>query len=755
MEVTTDIFEGLTPAQRAVVDFYQGPLQVLAGPGSGKTRVITRRIARLIDRGVYPSAILAITFTNRAAREMQARVDALLPDTRVWVSTFHRFCASVLRRRGSCLGLDANFVIYDKSDQLQVVRHVLEELDLDSNRAAPAKIAARMSKIKNSFIEPDAFVRSLEDNVGEPFDVVVGQVYPRYQQLMLQSNAVDFDDLLLHVVKLLAENPELRAELDQRHRFVMVDEYQDTNPAQYAIVRALSVDQPNLCVTGDPDQSIYGWRGAHIDNILNFERDFVGAKVVRLEQNFRSTPQILRAADLLIGHNRMRKAKSLITDNDDGGPVQLLKFADSRAEADGIARNIRQLCNEGDGKWSDFAVCFRVNSMSRELELAFTRNQIPYQVAAGVAFYERAEVKDLLAYLRLIDNPSDGVAFARIVNKPARGLGAGSITKLQRWASLQSLTVFEAARSAQEVEGLSKAAQTKLKAFVRMIESFSLSHVGSVSGLLKTVIDKTAYAKLCIEADSEHALERRSNMNELINAAAQYDEAIGDDRTLSGFLESTSLVAADELLDQEAGKVTLMTLHAAKGLEFPTVFIVGLEHGLIPHERSVKANDPRQFEEERRLLFVGMTRAMQALFLTTALVREDRGTPRSTILSSFLQETTFELIDMTPGAGSRIDTSHSDAASRSEELRRRLKESVGKPLLTTGAALLNGLLEEAPLPQLWAIGQQVRHPRYGVGTIIDVTGFAKRRTVTVTFRDQDRSETYVVAQGPLQPIGGR
>ena len=288
MEVTTDIFEGLTSAQRAVVDFYQGPLQVLAGPGSGKTRVITRRIARLIDRGVYPSAILAITFTNRAAREMQARVDALLPDTRVWVSTFHRFCASVLRRRGRSLGLDANFVIYDKADQLQVVRHVLEELDLDAHRAVPAKIAARMSKIKNSFIEPDAFVRSLEDNVGEPFDVVVGQVYPRYQQLMLQSNAVDFDDLLLHVVKLLTENPELRAELDQRHRFVMVDEYQDTNPAQYTIVRALSVDQPNLCVTGDPDQSIYGWRGAHIDNILNFERDFAGARVVRLEQNFRS-----------------------------------------------------------------------------------------------------------------------------------------------------------------------------------------------------------------------------------------------------------------------------------------------------------------------------------------------------------------------------------------------------------------------------------------------------------------------------------
>ncbi len=759
MDGSHDILSGLTDAQRAAVDCFEGPLLVLAGPGSGKTRVITRRIARLIERGVAPWRILAITFTNRAAREMQERVDALLPNSKVWVSTFHRFCASVLRRRAQLVGLDTNFVIYDKADQLQVVKHVLEELELDALRVAPQKIAARMSKIKNAFVEPDQFAASLDENVGEPFDAVVKQVYPRYQQVLLQSNAVDFDDLLLHVVRLFQDNPELRAEYDARFRFVLVDEYQDTNPAQYAIVRALSVDHPNVCVTGDPDQSIYGWRGAHIDNILNFERDYPGAKLVRLEHNFRSTALILKSADQLIAHNRLRKSKLLITDREDGDPVQLLKFADSHQEADGVAQLIRKMCQDGERKWSDFAIFYRVNAMSREFELAFTRHHIPFMVAAGVAFYDRAEVKDLLAYLRLIENPADSVAFARIVNKPARGIGGASVTKLQRWADLNKVTVFEAARSASAVEGLSKAAQTKCKAFVKMIESFSLSHSGSVSDLLKHVIDRTNYARLCVENDSEHAIERRANIEELINAAAQYDERAGDERTIAGFLETTALVAEDELVDPASGKATLMTLHAAKGLEFPVVFIVGVEHGLIPHERSLKSPDPvqgaRQLEEERRLLFVGMTRAMQTLFLTTAAVRDEHGKPRSTILSSFLQETTYDTLDLTTPVPTRTESGPSPEEKRRQELKKRLQESTGKPLLMTGAALLSGNHEEAPMPQAFAIGMQVRHPRYGKGTVIDVNGFAKRRTVTVCFDNNEQTETFSVAHCPLQPLGIR
>ncbi len=759
MDALPDILSGLTAPQRAAADHFEGPLLVLAGPGSGKTRVITRRIARLIERGVSPRRILAITFTNRAAREMQERVDALLPESKVWVSTFHRFCASVLRRRARLVGLESNFVIYDKADQLQVVRHVLEELELDAFRVQPTKIAARMSKIKNAFVEPDQFAASLDENVGEPFDAVVKQVYPRYQQALLQSNAVDFDDLLLHVVRLFHDNPELRAEYDERHRFVLVDEYQDTNPAQYAIVRALSVDHPNLCVTGDPDQSIYGWRGAHIDNILNFERDFPGARLVRLEQNFRSTGLILKSADQLIGHNRLRKAKALITDNEDGEPVQLLKFADSHQEADGVAQVIRKMCADNERKWSDFALFYRVNAMSREFELAFTRHHLPFQVAGGVAFYDRTEVKDLLAYLRVIENPADAVALTRIINKPARGIGAGSVTKLQRWANLNKVSVFEAARSANEVDDLSKAAQVKCKAFVRMIESFSLAHSGSVSDLLKQVIERTNYARLCIEKDSEQAIERRANVEELINAAAQYDERAGDERSIGGFLETTALISDDELVDPTAGKVTLMTLHAAKGLEFPVVFIIGVEHGLIPHERSLKSPDPvqgaRQLEEERRLLFVGMTRAMRSLSLTTAAVRDEHGKPRSTILSSFLQETTYETLDMTQPVPTRTESGPSPEEKRRQELKKRLQESVGKPMLMTGAALLAGKLEEAELPTSFAIGAQVRHPRYGRGTVIDVNGFAKRRTVTVEFENGTQIETFSIAHCPLQPIGMR
>ncbi len=806
MSSDTAIFDGLTPPQRDAVDHFEGPLLVLAGPGSGKTRVITRRIARLVERGVHPRNILAITFTNKAAREMQERVDTLLPSSRVWVSTFHRFCASLLRRRAHLIGLESNFAIFDKSDQLQIVKQVLGDLSLDEVRISPAKIAARMSRIKNDLVDPESFKRSMDEHVGEPFDMVVSQVYPRYQEALLQSNAVDFDDLLLHMVRLLGDNPDLREEFDQRFKFVLVDEYQDTNAAQYAIVRMLAVNQPNLCVTGDPDQSIYGWRGAHIDNILNFERDFPAAKLIRLEHNFRSTKQILASADRLIGHNRLRKAKSLITDNEEGCPVRLLRAPTSHQEAEGIARIIQRTCEQGDGRPSDFAIFYRVNSMSRELELALTRHRVAFQVAAGAAFYDRSEIKDLLAYLRLIENPSDALAFARIVNKPARGLGAATINRLQKWAALQGLSLFEAARqivntknvrktkikkskasrskpvddedelaedenldadlsfdpsefaaepTADEIaQKISAAAKFKLKIFVNLIEGFSLASAGSVSGLLKTIVDKTFYSKHYLSGQTEQDFERRANVAELISAAAQYDEVAGDERTLSGFLETTSLVSDTDTVDPQAGKVTLMTLHAAKGLEFPTVFIVGLEHGLIPHERAIKSDDPKQLEEERRLLFVGMTRAMKVLYLTTAQVRDERGTPRSTISSSFLRECDFESLELTAtGLVSRVDEPH-EATDRLAELKKRLAQAPNRPMLTTGAALLNGSQEAAELPQCFAVGMQVRHPRYGVGTVVDVNGFAKRRTVTVQFADE-RTESFSVAHCPLQPIGMR
>ncbi len=756
------LLDGLTPSQTEAVEHFEGPLQILAGPGSGKTRVITRRIARLVDRGVHPSSILAITFTNKAAREMQERVNQLLPGSRIWISTFHRFCASILRRRGRSVGLESNFVIFDKSDQLQVLRHVLNDLDLDSVRVPVAKLGARISHIKNTMISSEQFARSLEFEVGEPFDMIVAQVYPKYQEMLLASNAVDFDDLLLHVVKLFQENPTLRAEYDDRFRFLLVDEYQDTNAIQYQLVRSLGMDRPNVCVTGDPDQSIYAWRGANIENILNFERDFENAKLVRLEQNFRSTALILQSADQLISHNRMRKAKSLTTDAEDGEAVQLRKFKDGRSEADGIAELIRQQCSDEAAKWSDFAVFYRVNSMSRELELAFTRHHIPFQVAAGVAFYDRAEVRDLLAYLRLIENPVDTVAFARIVNRPARGIGKTSQNKVTAWAIENGVGPMEAAKQADRIEGLTKTARVRLKSFVRMMDSFSLASAGSVSDLLKKIVEKTAYSRTWMGTSSEQAITKQANVEELVNAAAQYDEANAEDLSITGFLETTALANDVDAVDAEAGKVTLMTIHAAKGLEFPSVVIVGLEHGLIPHERSIKSNDPKQLEEERRLLFVGMTRAMRNLYLTTAQVRAERGTPRATIPSTFLAETTFDIIDENDPSGTREKSGVSSKPDKKQELRDRLKASLAagnKPLLTTGAALLNGTGEEVELPDVtsstFAVGMRVRHPKYGMGKVTGISGFAKRRTVEVEFASGNRTETFSAAHCPLQPIGVR
>jgi DNA helicase II / ATP-dependent DNA helicase PcrA len=758
-----NLLDGLTEPQQEAVEYFEGPLQILAGPGSGKTRVITRRIARLVDRGVHPSSILAITFTNKAAREMQERVNQLLPDSRIWISTFHRFCASVLRRRGRSVGLESNFVIFDKSDQLQVLRHVLNDLDMDSVRVPVARLGARISHIKNTMISSEEFSRSLDMEVGEPFDMVVAQVYPKYQETLLASNAVDFDDLLLHVVKLFQENPTLRAEYDDRFRFLLVDEYQDTNAIQYSLVRSLGIDRPNVCVTGDPDQSIYAWRGANIENILNFERDFENAKLVRLEQNFRSTALILQSADQLISHNRMRKAKSLTTDAEDGESVQLLKFKDGRSEADGIAELIRKQCTEEGSKWGDFAIFYRVNSMSRELELAFTRHHIPFQVAAGLAFYDRAEVRDLLAYLRLIENPVDTVAFARVVNRPARGIGKTSQNKVTAWATENGVGPMEAARQADKIDGLTKSAKVKLKAFIGMMDTFSLANAGSVSDLLKKIVEKTAYSRTWMAASSEQAITKQANVEELVNAAAQYDEANADDPSITGFLETTALASDVDSVDAEAGKVTLMTIHAAKGLEFPSVVIVGLEHGLIPHERSIKSNDPKQLEEERRLLFVGMTRAMRNLYMTTAQVRAERGTPRITIPSTFLAETTYDIIDENNPDGGKTQSGVSSKPDKKQELRDRLKASLAagnKPLLTTGAALLNGTGDEVELPNVsssstFAIGMRVRHPKYGMGTVTHIAGFAKRRTVEVEFASGNRTETFSASHCPLQPIGVR
>jgi len=749
----------LTDAQWQAVSHAAGPLLVLAGPGSGKTRVITRRIQALVERGVDSRQILAITFTNKAADEMAARVDQLVPDNRSWISTFHRFCARMIRRHAEAVGLTPSFSILDTSDQHTLMRQTLRELDIDPVHFPPSRIAARVSRLKNDLLGPEAVQQQYERSVGDHIQAVVAQAYPVYQQLLQRSNSVDFDDLLLHVVALWQTCPELRSQYDERFRHILVDEYQDTNRAQYEIISGLSVDYPDLCVTGDPDQSIYGWRGARIENILRFEREFSDVTTVRLEQNFRSTARILRAADQLISHNTLRKPKALRTDNPDGQRVELRVFADGQQESDALARMIDQRVRSGDRKYSDFAVFYRVNALSRQLELALSRHGVPYQVAAGTAFYDRAEVKDLLAYLRLVNNPADEVAFLRIVNTPPRGIGKTTLGRLIRWARSRSMTLLDAARQARDLSVLRPRAVAAVRRFTDLIDELTPKPSDAVGDVLARIIDQTDYLLGWMDSSTEQGQQRVGNVNELLTAARQFDRSEGETASVEAFLETCSLVSDVDQLDSSSGTVTLMTLHAAKGLEFPVVFIVGLEHNLIPHERSLRENQLSELEEERRLLFVGMTRAQQELCLTQSMLRESRGRGLHTIPSDFLVEMTLQRMDdFDDDPVADLETMSTVVEPNSVRRSCRPQEQA-QMRIVRGTDLLDARLEtvsaSVELPQGFAVGSQVRHPQYGRGTVVSLGGMSKRRTVTVEFERDARTETFVAALCPLQPIGRR
>lgn len=818
--------DDLTPSQRAAVEHFEGPLLVVAGPGSGKTRVITRRIARLIERRVHPREILAITFTNKAARVMSERVQALLPRSFIWVSTFHRFCAKLLREHASVVGLASNYSIYDTSDQLTLLKQVLSDLDLDASHFPPSKLLGRISKAKNDLITADQFVARHAESVGTHIDAVLTKVYPTYQKRLLEANAVDFDDLLMHVARMLSEHDELRRSLDERYRFILVDEYQDTNRAQYQIVAALSQIEPNLCVTGDPDQSVYGWRGAQIENILRFERDFPKVALIQLEENFRSTPEILAAADELIQHNVHRKPKRLIATRPHGKPVEMRLYLDGQDEAMSITAEIHSLVKSGKRQWSDFAIFYRVNSLSRSLETSLSRWKIPYQVAGGLAFYERAEIKDVLGYLRLIENPKDRIAFLRVVNAPARGVGKSSLDRFVAWSDAAGIPLMDAARQSERVPNLSKKAAVGLRHFASLIDEFSSlaanpfgdeagstefgfdadseseasitaephsegSSLGPVATILRAVVERTGYYRQYEGTLEEDELQRKSNIDELLSSAVLYDRQLAEKEevsTLGGFLETASLAQDLDSLAEDTGAVTLMTLHAAKGLEFPHVYVVGVEQNLIPHERSLRENNPMSLEEERRLLFVGITRAKEQLVLTHTERREMHGRTLSTITSDFLRELQVQRRDCTNGGDDEpvisrsssidpdqgnpyddpVDEEGTSSASggatndrnspmtqdwSSGAVKKRKAKPKGKPHLTTAAALESGANLSAAIPIGFSIGMQVRHPRYGLGTVVDISGFSRMRTVTVDFAVGERRESFIAAKCPLQPVG--
>jgi DNA helicase-2/ATP-dependent DNA helicase PcrA len=736
-----DLLADLTPAQRQAVTHFEGPLLVLAGAGSGKTRVITRRVAWLLRQGVRPGNLLAITFTNKAAGEMRQRVEALVPGHRVWISTFHSMGARLLRQYGDRLGLDRNFTIYDQTERLRVVKAALEAANVDNVRFSPEAIQSAISKAKNQLLTPEGYAKQALDF----FSQTVAHVYPYYEKKLRDANALDFDDLLLWPALALKNDPELRAELDARFRFVLIDEYQDTNKAQYAIARYLSVDQPNLCVVGDPDQSIYKFRGSDIRNILDFERDFPKARVITLERNYRSTKAILHAASRLIAHNKQRKPKELVTENPAGLPVSVLLFETGGDEAEGIACRIKEAVALGRRKYRDFAVFLRINALTRALETAFVKHRIPFQIVKGLAFYERKENRDVLAYLRLLVNPKDDMAFLRIVNEPPRGIGKVSLDRLQEYAGPREQPLLSAAAEVGRIGAIRGKAAKGLLDFAHLMAELRPYADAQPHEVIRQVLDRSGYRQMLKDSSNEEDQERLANIEELVTAAHQF-AAEDPARTLGDFLENITLASDVDGWDDKQDSVSVMTLHSSKGLEFPVVYMAAVEQGLLPHERSLAR--PEEIEEERRLAFVGMTRAKEELYLCHARLREFRGRVQYTVPSMFLEElpAEVEVVDLSSsGAGGPQVMAQWRGGSEEAEDGWREAGIILRP-----KAQAENI---APVNDGLAEGVLVRHETYGTGKVTAVSGYGPMRKVKVYFRTAGE-RTFVVEKAKLVIVRG-
>lgn len=642
-----DIFSGLNDDQREAVACLEGPLLIMAGAGSGKTRVLTHRIANLLEHGAAPYSILAITFTNKAAAEMRERVENMigLYAREIWLSTFHSFCARFLRREIEATGMyKSNFVIYDAGDSLTVVKKAVKDLNLDEKQYNPGGIRNAISNAKNQMMGPLAF----EAQAADFYQKKVAEVYKKYQAVLRENNALDFDDLLLVAVSLLSENEEIRRRYQRRFKYILVDEYQDTNGAQYQLTTLLAGGYRNLCVVGDADQSIYGWRGADITNILNFEKDYPDARIIMLEQNYRSTKNILAAANAVIDNNTHRKKKRLWTDNAQGDKITTYLASDERDEARFITDSIRKRHDIYKTPYGDMAILYRTNAQSRVLEDAFMRVELPYTMVGGLRFYDRMEIKDIVAYLRVMYNPMDTVSLMRIVNVPKRGIGAASVDKLMVYAVENNLSLFEVIANEELLEavpGLTARSRNPLKQFALLLfELMERMDKLAVSDLIDEVMEKTGYIEALKNDKAEKKIENESrieNLRELVGVARDFEKDEEEEPNLENFLSKMALLSDIDESELEEERVTLMTLHAAKGLEFPVVFMAGMEEGLFPHARTLM--EPEEMEEERRTCYVGITRAQQKLYMTYAGMRTIYGRTNMYEPSRFLEEIPDEL----------------------------------------------------------------------------------------------------------------
>ncbi|MBX6377697.1 MAG: UvrD-helicase domain-containing protein, partial [Clostridia bacterium] len=654
-----ELLDDLNEAQQQVVTHPGGPLLVLAGAGSGKTRVLTRRVAYLLLKGVSPHRILAITFTNKAAREMRDRLVELVGPVaqELWVSTFHSACVRILRRHAEAAGYGRNFVIFDTDDQRTVVRNCLRELGLNDRQWPPGAVLAAIGRAKDALLDPDALrarARGFRDHQ-------LADIYERYQEALRRNNALDFDDLIAVTVRLLEEHPDIGEAWADRFQHICVDEYQDTNRAQYRLVRRLAERHRNLLAVGDADQSIFGWRGADLTNILDFEADFPDARVVKLEQNYRSTGTILAAADQVIARNRMRRERRLWTQRGSGEPIGLIEAWDEVEEAEAVAGECQRLVLAEGYRWGDIAVLYRTHAQSRPFEEVFLRRGLPYRIVGGLKFYDRKEVKDLLAYLRLIVNPADAVSLERIANVPRRGVGPASLGRLSAFAAQAGLPVGLALERASEVPGLGGGQAAALAALGRLLAEWRrLATALPPFELIQDVLDRSGYREALVAEGTLEAQTRLENLEELLTVAREF-QALQPDGNLEDFLAAVALVADTDMHQEGEDAVTLMTLHASKGLEFPVVFLAGMEEGVFPHARSL--DEPAELEEERRLCYVGMTRAQDRLYLSYARRRTLFGGLREAPPARFLRE--FEPSLTVPvlqrgGAGGRAGTARPD-----------------------------------------------------------------------------------------------
>lgn len=736
-----DLLEGLTWSQQEAVTHLNGPLLILAGAGSGKTRVITRRVGWLLQQGVRPSNILAITFTNKAAGEMKQRVEALAPGNKVWVSTFHSLGARLLRQYGERVGLDRNFTIYDMDDRNKLVKIALDAAGFDNVKFTPERIGAAISKAKNQLLTPEKYGASNSDF----FTTTVAAVYAIYQRKLREANGMDFDDLLYIPALMLRLQDDLRAELDERFKYILIDEYQDTNSAQYEIAKRLSVDQRNLCVVGDPDQSIYKWRGSDIKNILDFERDFPDARVITLDKNYRSTPGILRAASSLIEHNRQRKKKQLVTENPEGEPVRILTFDNGLDEASLVAQRIKDGVANKKHRFGDVAIFVRMNALTRTLESAFVKHGVPFQIVKGLAFFDRKENKDVLAYLRLLVNPADNISFLRAVNEPARGIGKVSLEHLGNYAEECQIGLYEACGHIDRITSLKGKAANGLREFRKLIDDLRSMLDRPPEEVITAVLDRSGYRDMLRTSGDDDDQERLANIEELITSAKQFRGEDGSRQTRD-FLEQITLASDVDSWDESQDRVSVMTLHASKGLEFPVVYMIAMEQGILPGERSLAPDKPDELEEERRVAFVGMTRAMKELHLCHARLRDFRGQTLYAIPSMFLEELPKEVETIDLGAhGGRLP-SHDMWRGGSRAATVAWEETGVKPPPAVPYAV-----NSSPSPDGYEKGQLVQHEQYGIGTILEVSGFGALRKIKIRFATQG-DRTFIASKVKLKVV---